>query len=275
MPLRVHHLDCGTLCPACARLMNGRGGWLEPATLVCHVLLIETPRDGLVLVDTGLGSLDVADPSRLGAAFLALSRPQFDAGRTAVAQVRALGFQPEDVRHIIVTHLDLDHASGLPDFPLAQVHVFEPEFQAAMKPNWRSKARYLPAQWAHSPRWSRHAAGGGERWFGFEGLRPLPGLQDDILLVPLIGHTLGHCGVAVRDDAGWMLHAGDAYFYHGQLAEQPHMPAGLRLFERLVETDRRLRERNRDRLRELALSRAGEVRVFCAHDPVELAGMRG
>ncbi len=48
MGLRVHHLNCGTMCPACAKLMNGQGGWLELAKLVCHVLLIETPRDGLV-----------------------------------------------------------------------------------------------------------------------------------------------------------------------------------------------------------------------------------
>ena len=33
------------------------------------------------------------------------------------------GFRREDVRHILVTHLDFDHAGGLPDFPDAVVHV--------------------------------------------------------------------------------------------------------------------------------------------------------
>ena len=61
MALKVHHLNCGTMCPVCARLINGQGGWLEPAQMVCHVLLIETPRDGLVLVDTGIGTRDIAD----------------------------------------------------------------------------------------------------------------------------------------------------------------------------------------------------------------------
>jgi glyoxylase-like metal-dependent hydrolase (beta-lactamase superfamily II) len=29
-------------------------------------------------------------------------------------------------------------------------------------------------------------------------------------LVPLFGHTRGHCGVAVRTASGWLFHVGDA-----------------------------------------------------------------
>jgi glyoxylase-like metal-dependent hydrolase (beta-lactamase superfamily II) len=274
MSLRVHHLNCGTMCPVCAPLINGRGaseqktGWLDPARMVCHVLLIETPKDGLVLVDTGIGALDIQTPERLGRPFLALTRARLDFRETAIAQVKKLGYNAEDVRHIIVTHLDLDHASGLPDFPQAQVHVFEPEFQAAMKPDWRSKARYLPAQWAHSPRWLRHTAGG-ENWFGFAGLRPLPGIGEDILMVPLVGHTRGHTGIAVRSEKGWLLHCGDAYFFHGQLEATPHMPWGIAAFEKLVQTDRRARIDNLERLRLLNVSHGSNIQLFCAHDPVE------
>lgn len=279
MGLRVHHLNCGTMCPACARLINGRksngeqGGWLEAARMVCHVLLIETPKDGLVLVDTGIGTLDVQTPKRLGTPFINLTRPRLDHHETAIAQVQKLGYTADDVRHIIVTHLDLDHASGLPDFPRAEVHVFKTEFDAAMNPDWRSRARYLPSQWAHSPRWVKHE-NGGEDWFGFSGLRPIPGLSDDILLIPLPGHTRGHCGIAVRGEKGWLLHAGDAYFHHGQLESVPDMPLGIAIFEKLVETEKKKRVRNLARLRDLALNHSGEVRVFCAHDPVEFDRLR-
>ena len=43
----------------------------------------------------------------------------------------------------------------------------------------------------------------GETWKGFESIRAIPGLDDDILLVPLTGHTRGHSGVAVNTEDGW------------------------------------------------------------------------
>jgi glyoxylase-like metal-dependent hydrolase (beta-lactamase superfamily II) len=39
---------------------------------------------------------------------------------------------------------------------------------------------------------------GGEDWFGFAGVRALGDANPDILIIPLQGHTPGHCGVAVR-----------------------------------------------------------------------------
>ncbi len=271
MSLKIHHLNCGTMCPVCARLINGQGGWLAPANLVCHVLLIETAHDGLVLVDTGFGQLDVQDPTRLGRPFLAVSRPKLSLNETAAYQVKQLGFKLEDVRHIIVTHLDLDHAGGLPDFPLAQVHVFQPEFDAAMNPNFRSQSRYLPAQWAHSPRWVKYDSGVGESWFGLDHVQSIEGLEDQILLVPLTGHTRGHCGVAVKSDDGWLLHCGDAYFAHQALTNPAEIPLGLKLFEELLQTDRRARVKNLKQLQILQKNHGHEIQLFCAHDPYELA----
>jgi len=44
-------------------------------------------------------------------------------------------------------------------------------------------------------------------WFGFPAIR-LP-FELDMWLVPLFGHTRGHCGVAVEAGAGRLFHAGD------------------------------------------------------------------
>ena len=49
--MRIHHLNCGSMCPLGRRLINGDGGWLASAHLCCHCLLIEG-RNGLTLVDT-------------------------------------------------------------------------------------------------------------------------------------------------------------------------------------------------------------------------------
>ncbi len=124
-------------------------------------------------------------------------------------------------------------------------------------------------QWAHGPRWQLHAPGG-EAWFGFEGVRAVEGTSDEVLLVPLHGHTRGHCGVAVRTAAGWLLHCGDAYFFHGEVDAEPRCPAGLSAYQRLVAIDNAARLDNQRRLRALATERRGEVTLFCAHDPTEL-----
>lgn len=272
MSLRIHHLNCGTLCPHGRRLMAGEGGLFETAELCCHCLLIETAQ-GLVLVDTGLGSDDVRDPRRLGRVFLSGIRPMLRHSETALAQVRALGFSPQDVRHIVVTHLDLDHAGALADFPDAQVHVFHAELDAALAPSLREKLRYVSAQWAHGPHWVTHRTQG-ERWFGFDAVRAIPGLDAEVLLVPLQGHTRGHCGVAVRAQDGWLLHCGDAYFFRGEVESRAHCPLGLMAFQSLVQIDGAQRLANQRRLRELKRDHGGEVRLFCAHDPVELARHR-
>jgi glyoxylase-like metal-dependent hydrolase (beta-lactamase superfamily II) len=269
--MRIHHLSCGSLCPHGGRLIGGEGGPLSRADVICHCLLIESG-DGLVLVDTGFGSGDARNPAQLGQPFRALLSPRPRLEETALAQVEALGFAATDVRHIVATHLDPDHAGGLPDFPQAEVHVFAPELAAALHPRLNERARYRRAHIAHGPRWVEHRSeAGGERWFGFESMRILPGLDVEVALIPLIGHSRGHTGVAVKDGERWLLHCGDAYFNHQQCATPPSCPPGMALFQRVLAADHGARTANTERLRELAAAHGDEVSLFCAHDPHELA----
>lgn len=238
-----------------------------PDRLVAHCLLVEGAR-GLTLVDTGIGTGDVADPGRLGAPFVAVTGAALDLDETAVMQVRALGHDPADVRDVVLTHLDLDHAGGLGDFPAARVHVHADELAAARaRRHLREKGRYVAAQWAHGPRWVEHRTGG-EDWFG---LPTSLAVGEDVLVVALPGHSRGHSGVAVRrPSGGWFLHAGDAYFFAGEKERPPRCPSGLRAFQNLVQMDRRLRHATAERLRELHARHGAEVTIFSAHDAREL-----
>jgi glyoxylase-like metal-dependent hydrolase (beta-lactamase superfamily II) len=262
--MRIHHLNCGTMRPIGGRLISGGG----PARLVAHCLLIEAD-EGLVLVDTGFGNGSLADPAAtVGGMFVRTARPAFDPAEVAVSQVRALGYDPVDVRHILVTHLDPDHAGGLSDFPDAQVHVHAAEHRAALaRRGVADRNRYRPGLWAHDPRWAAHDVDGGEDWNGFASVRPLDRHWPEIRLVQLAGHTAGHVGVAVPTEAGrWLLHAGDAYFHRVTIDGKSRVPLGIRLEETSTQTDRAARLSTVDKLR--AAHRAG-IDVFCAHDPVE------
>ena len=174
--MRIHYLNCGTDCPVGGALFDGFSkGPL--ARLSCAAQLIET-NDGLVLIDTGYGTQDVRDPHpRLSKTFHALLNIQFRMEETAIHQVKALGFSPSDVRHIVLTHLDFDHAGGIEDFPHARVHVMEAERDSAERKRrgFISRRRYRPVQWDDVRDW-RTYSGGGERWFGFDSVRNLEGL---------------------------------------------------------------------------------------------------
>ena len=267
--MRVHHLNAGTMCPISAKLVNGRGGLFERARLVCHVLLLETD-DGLVLVDTGLGMDDIASPGRLGKDWVSNVSPRLAVEETAIEQVKALGFSATDVRHILLTHLDRDHAGGIADFPLAKVHVHLREHQAAVTGELQvRKGRYVCSQWNARSEWVLYGAAG-EDWFGFKGVRALDDRNPDVLIIPLPGHTPGHCGIAVRGTDKWLLHAGDSYFFHGQIQTPPlPPPVALGFFQRKADTNQAQRVANQERLRVLNACHGSEITIFSSHDPQE------
>ena len=247
------------------------------AHLTCHCVLVETDSE-LVLLDTGFGLEDVRDPrGRLSPFFLALLEPEFREEMTAVRQIQRLGFAARDVRHIVLTHLDFDHAGGLDDFPEARVHLFDRERREALaQKTWLDRQRFRPQQWSSRPRWRAYQADRGETWFGFEGVHRLEGLPPELLLVPLIGHTFGHAGIAVQSGPGWLLLAGDAYFYHAEMdLMHPWCTPGLRLYQTMMEKDRRARLANQERLRALRRSQGDEVTIFCSHDVREFEALAG
>lgn len=267
----VHHLNCATMCPVAGFLLGST--WADVGLgrghMIAHCLLVETERDGLVLIDTGFGTRDLDGSSGLSQPFKRLCGPTLDPAETALAQVEARGFSADDVRHIVVTHLDLDHAGGLPDFPSARVHLHSREHAAAMtRTHYKERERYLASQWAHGPNWQVYTEDG-DTWRGLPAVMRLRGLDADIGLVPMHGHTRGHSAVIVRDRERWLVHAGDAYFHH-HAVEGGRVPFGFAAFERATQMDPAGRRASVAALRQLRTN-YDDVAMFSAHDPHEYA----
>jgi glyoxylase-like metal-dependent hydrolase (beta-lactamase superfamily II) len=251
--MKVHHLNCGT--------MN-----MPTAPMVCHVLLVETDR-GLVLVDTGYGLRDIADPARRLGPYRHVVKPVLDPDETALRQVERLGFHCDDVTHIIVTHFDSDHIGGIADFPDASIHVTAAEARGAVHaPSWREKVRYQSAQWAHGPKLVEHNPDG-EKWRGFAAAKELDDISPGIVLVALPGHTRGHMAVAVDSGDRWILHAGDSFYHPGTIDGTSKVPTALRVQESLIGLHPLKVRDNHARLAELYRRAEPDLEIVCAHDP--------
>ncbi len=196
--MTIHLLNCFTC--------NARWPSHLKTGMVC--LLVETDM-GLVLVDTGLGLDDYSNPTGFTKLFRILTIMPFDPNEAAIHRIKNLGYNPRDVKHIILTHMHFDHCSGLADFPRAKVHVHRREHESFTDGrilHWDEFA-YIPRYIAHKPEFVLHDTVD-SKWYDFDAIR-LP-FEPEMYLVPLFGHSRGHCGLAIKTSGGWFFHAADA-----------------------------------------------------------------
>jgi glyoxylase-like metal-dependent hydrolase (beta-lactamase superfamily II) len=222
--------------------------------------------EGLILVDSGMGCRDYSDPSRLMRIFIYMMGIPRNMEETAAHQVQDLGYQISDVQHIVLTHLHLDHAGGLPDFPQAKVHIYQTEYEAGMRPRTLIERAYDPSHFSHGPDWVVH---GDEEmdWYGFKSLPIIQGLRPEIRLVPLPGHTRGHCGVVIATEKGWLLQCGDAASpYHAASDLHELNPSRYALGIVPQWFVYRFLGPHTPRIRELLQIHEGEIEAISSHD---------
>jgi glyoxylase-like metal-dependent hydrolase (beta-lactamase superfamily II) len=248
MMKKLYHLDCGPVRP------------LFPPVASSTLCTLVHAAGELILVDTGLGTRDLAAPSAKMRVFTALMRAKRDVANTAYHQIQALGYRPTDVRHILCTHLHLDHNGGLPDFPDVLVHVYRPEHEAATGARGLRSLFYEPRHWEHGPRWRLHQDVEQDGWFGFDAIEVREIASTRVLMIPLVGHSPGHSGVAIQVQGGWVFHCGGALPFGGLDSEAPDW-----ISSRVIGP-------HAERIRRLAREHRGEIQVVNSHMP--LGGQR-
>ena len=243
----VHHLNCGNL----------QSPFIGKA--ICHCLLLED-KSGLALVDTGFGMAEVQNPVRhISQELIDLFAIKFDGGYTAFRQIEKLGLNTKDVKHCILSHLDFDHVGGLADFPDANVHVSDEEYQAFKNGN----SRYLPIQFGHKPKFNIYSPSN-TTWYGLPARKVEIDFDSDIFLIPLFGHTAGHCGVAIKQNTKWIFYVGDAFYSGAELHLDNHFVT--QAASGGAENDV-LRIENFRLIKQLS-EEYKEIEIFCYHDPV-------
>ena len=115
--------------------------------MTANCLLVESG-DELLLIDTGVG--DKNDP-RFNDIF------GLEAGAERLPDsIRRAGFEPEDVTHVLLTHLHFDHCGWntrrdgdrlVPTFPRARYWLERGEVGHARSPSERDRASYDPRNW--------------------------------------------------------------------------------------------------------------------------------
>jgi glyoxylase-like metal-dependent hydrolase (beta-lactamase superfamily II) len=247
----VHHLNCLKIETPINKNVIG------------HCLLLEEA-DRLVLIDVGVGLLDTQNPQeRIGQQLIDMAGFRFDERLTAVRQIEQIGFNIEQVTDCVITHLDPDHIGALADFPNAIVHVGAEELENFGSGNWR----YLQHQLSHQPNIKTYAKSDTE-WFGFEARKVHTVTNAEIYLVPLFGHTLGHCGVAIKAEERWLFYIGDAYYMKVELTDPTHPVNELATIRA---DDNELRKQTLNSIQKFIATHP-DIEVFSYHDIAEFPG---
>ena len=234
--VKLHPLLAGrALAPAAALLReSGRLAWRRALGLgvgkdawmpiPIQAFLVEHPSAGLVLIDTGLHpSVAVKPRENFGrVTLLAFRDLQMDAGQALPAQLRERGLDPSGVKTVVMTHLHVDHASGISEFPGATFLVSRAEWDAAGDQG--PTHGYVKRQFDHAFDY-RLLDFDGPDVVSFSGFaRSFDVFGDGALRVVYTpGHTLGHMSVVLRTARGEVLVAGDAMYLRRTLADT-HLP---------------------------------------------------
>ena len=152
--------------------------------------LIQTDDGTNILVDTGF-------PRETVGAYRQATEPgaKVDEENYVVNQLAALGLTPHDIRYLIATHLDGDHAGGHDEFPDSEIVIQKEHLEAA---------KTLPRFQGNRAHWDAP----GLHYRMVEGDTELvPGVE----LIESSGHKPGHQSVLVRlPETGPVLLAIDA-----------------------------------------------------------------
>lgn len=241
IPLEIGRLESSL------RVITGEDGTV---TLPIMSWLIEHEQ-GMVLFDTGLHADLQHDLGRIGRS-AEIFRPDFSPGQELSARLADVGVRPDDITHMVFSHLHFDHAGGTVEIPDARVVVQAAEWRAGHEQRLVEKGIYNPDDFDHGH--DVQAIDGEFDLFG----------DGTIRCLPTPGHTAGHQALRVELASGPVVLTGDCIYFERMLATMSVPSFGH-------DTDQQL-----DSMRLLQHLRDHEgCRLLFGHDLEQLAELAG
>ena len=208
-------------------------------------------RNGLVLFDTGCNPRVAVEPEAYWGPLAKLLNVRMSPEMAVDRQIRAHGYDPADVKFVVVSHLHLDHAGGLALFPHAKFFVVKGELPYAYWPDRRARLAFILEDLLPTRRFD---------WNEVTEDTDLMG-DGSLQMLKTAGHTPGECSLFVRlKQDGPIVLTGDTIHIRAQLETLKGMATDYDL-EQAGESIRRLK-----RIQDL-----GEARLWVSHDPDDWA----
>jgi N-acyl homoserine lactone hydrolase len=192
----------------------------------CPAFLLTHPGAGSILVDTSLHSSVAAEPrENFGRLAAWVARPRIEPGRDLPSQLRELGADPRSISLVVMTHLHIDHASGISEFPSSTFVLSRTEWTTATTGSRPLLRGYRPQHYDNVFDY-RLVDFDGERVDSYASFGSAFDLFGDgsVRLVFTPGHTLGHMSVIARLRDRDFVIAGDAVYTMRQLEGGPGQP---------------------------------------------------
>jgi N-acyl homoserine lactone hydrolase len=201
------------------KLLRALSTGQDAVEVPCPAFLIRHPSVGAVLVDTGLHPSVATDPKEnFGGLGVRVASPALEQGEDVPARLRSRGIDPGEVPIVVMTHLHVDHASAISEFPNSTFVLSEVEWEAATvgpKPLLNGYRR-THFDYAFDYRTVDFDRGGIDSYSSFARCFDLFG-DGTVRLAYTPGHSAGHISVIARLKERDFVIGGDTTYMEAQL----------------------------------------------------------
>ncbi len=185
--------------------LTGARGLGQSITVPVPMFLITHP-EGNVIFDTGMNVNVIDKPEEIWGFVSYVIVPIMKEEDKPINQLKKLGYEADDIKYVVNSHLHLDHAGSNQFFPTAEFLVQKDELRVAYWPEIYQRGSYIREDFDHPLNYN--ALEGDYDIFG----------DGKVVVMRATGHSQGHqCLIVTLENTGTVVLTGDSSYTHENL----------------------------------------------------------